>query len=280
MPIQLGNTVAALSTTLTLTVVVFSLLWLIHVRIRDAGIVDYWWGLGFAAIAWTAVAFTDGLSPLQLFVTAAVTFWAVRLTAHMAWRHQAKGRVEDRRYAEMRARGGPNWWRTNLVTVFWLQALLQWVLAAPILALILRPATPLSSAETALAVIGLVLFAIGFAVEVVADAQLARFSADPANKGRLYTGGLFAWSRHPNYFGEALLWWGLSIAASAGSGAWWTLAAPAALTLLLLRVSGLPLLEPHLARRPGWAAYAARTPAFLPRPPATDRRESLRERAE
>jgi len=259
---------SVLIATLLLGLVIFSVLWLIHGPRRDAGIVDWWWAGGFAATAWLEWVASGRAGGLQLFVTVAVTIWAVRLTVHLVVRHRRRGGIEDPRYAAMRARGGPNWPRTNLVTVFWLQAVVQWALAAPIHAALLHPEPgPLSPAALWLASAGCALFVIGFVIEWVADAQLSADKADPARRSRLVTTGLWAWSRHPNYFGEAVLWWGLGLVGAAASGLWWVLVATAALTVLLLKVSGIPPLEAVLATRPGWPDYAARTSAFLPRPP-------------
>lgn len=265
MTTPLADAIPLLAVTFGFGIVVFSLLWLIHGRIRDASIVDYWWAGGFAAIAWTEYSLGPGGGSTQLFVTLAVTLWAVRLTVHMAARHRARGFVEDRRYARFREAGGPDWPRRNLFSIFWLQAAVQWALALPIHAVMLAPALA-DPAEVAV-LLGTALFFAGLGIEWIADLQLARFKAGEGRDGRIFTGGLWAWSRHPNYFGEAMLWWGLGLVAVGATGAWWVLAAPAALTFLLVKVSGVQPLEAELAGRPGWADYAARTSAFLPRPP-------------
>ncbi|MEJ1158593.1 DUF1295 domain-containing protein [Prosthecomicrobium sp. N25] len=260
----------ALAATLALTLVVFSLLWLIHGRLKDASIVDYWWGAGFAAMAWLELALAGRAGPVQILVTVSVTLWATRLTLHMVQRHIEKGAVEDVRYARMREAGGPDWPRRNLVTIFWLQAVLQWIIAAPVhVALLVAPGDLPTGPGGAVFALGIALFAAGFAIEWAADAQLTAFRRLPGTRGRLCTTGLWAWSRHPNYFGETLVWWGLGLAAAAAAGGlWWVLAAPALLTLLLLKVSGIPPLEAELQKRPGWAAYRASTSAFVPLPPA------------
>ncbi len=258
-----------LSMTFALGLLVFGALWLIQVRHRDAGIVDYWWGTGFAAIAWIEAGFAPVIGPMQVFVTAAVTLWAARLTVHLVRRNHLSG-VEDARYAAMRARGGPDWGRRNLFSVFWLQAIVQWLLAAPIhAAMLLGATTPGSGPGLVAFAAGAVLFVAGFLIEAVSDAQLAAFKRRPGSRGRLLTTGLRAWCRHPSYFGEILVWVGIGLVA-ASAGHWWVLIAPAALALLLLRVSGIPLLEAHLESRPGWAAYRAATGAILPRPPRSE----------
>jgi steroid 5-alpha reductase family enzyme len=263
------STIQPFPATLVMGLVIFSILWLIHVRREDASLVDYWWATGFAAIALVEFAWAPDPGGVQLFVTLAVALWAARLTIHLVGRHLAKGGAEDWRYADMRKTGGPNWWIRNLFTVFWLQAVFQWLLAAPIHAVMLAPdpAMAASLVGRVLIVVGALVFFAGFFLEWVADRQLAAFVADPDNKGELLTTGVWAWSRHPNYFGEATVWWGLGLVAVGASGLWYVLAAPAALTFLLLKVSGVPLLEASMADRPGWPDYVARTSRFIPRPP-------------
>lgn len=246
------------------TIALFSLVWGIHVKIRDAGIVDFFWGPGFALVAWLTIALSGGGTTGTLLLAGLITVWAVRLTAHMVWRHRHMD-GEDARYAAMRRKGGPGWWWRSLFTLYWLQAAIQWVLGTPVHASLFGRTEALSPA---LLYPGLALFAVGMVLETVADFQLWRFKADPANRGRLMTEGLFAWSRHPNYFGETLVWWGFGLIAYADTGLVWALVGPALITLLLLKVSGVTLLDTHLAAtKQGYADWAARTPAFVPRRP-------------
>jgi steroid 5-alpha reductase family enzyme len=227
---------------------------------RDAGVADIAWGLFFVGLAVWFRARGPQATPLHLLHLAMVALWGCRLALHIAGR--SRGRAEDHRYAAMRAaRGRAFWWR-SLGTVFWLQATLATLLAAPLFAA--QAAATLATAPFAA---GALLWVVGFAWEAVADGQLARFRRDPENRGRVLATGLWRWSRHPNYFGEALLWWGYGVLAGA-AGAWWTLAAPLAMTWLLLRVSGVTLLEKTIGqRRPEYADYARRTSAFVPWPP-------------
>lgn len=260
------ETAPILGATFLTTILLFSLVWAIHVKIRDAGIVDFFWGPGFAVVAWLSVVLTGSATPTTILLCTLVTIWAVRLTVHMVWRHRTMD-GEDARYAAMRAKGGPSWWWRSLFTLYWLQAAIQWGLATPIHASVFwhEPAVSLP-----LVAVGVGLFAAGLAVETIADHQLWHFKALPGNRGRLMTTGLFAWSRHPNYFGETVLWWGLGLVAYATSGLWWAFIGPALITPLLLKVSGVSLLDAHLqATKPGYAEWARRTPAFLPRPPRT-----------
>jgi len=237
------------------------LLWVASLRLRDASIVDPFWGPGFAAVAWTSVA-VAGPSPRGILLALLASAWGLRLGVHLAWRNRGHG--EDRRYAAMRAAHGRRFWWVSLFTVFLLQAALLWTVSLPLqIGAALGQERPLGVLE----VTGGILALAGLAFEAVGDAQLARFLADPASRGRVMDRGLWAWTRHPNYFGDALTWWGLGLVAL-GSGAWWALLGPVLMTVLLRRVSGVTLLEATIGeRRPGYAAYAARTSAFVPWPP-------------
>lgn len=238
-----------------------SLLWAVSVRLRDVSIVDVFWGPGFAAIAWTSVA-VAGPSGRGLLLAALSTAWGLRLGAFLAWRRRGKG--EDRRYAAMRAGHGERFAAVSFFTVFLLQAALMWIVSLPLQAgAALGRASPLGVLDAA----GALLFVAGLAFESIGDAQLARFLSDPASRGRVMQRGLWRYTRHPNYFGDFLVWWGLG-AVALSAGAWWSLAGPWVMTVLLLRVSGVTLLEKTIAeRRPEYLAYAARTSAFLPRKP-------------
>jgi len=162
----------------------------------------------------------------------------------------------------MRASHGPAFWWRSLFTVFWLQGAILWFVALPILVAVHAPSP---AALTAVDVLGVVLYAIGFGFEVVGDYQLQRFRAESSNRGRVLDRGLWRYTRHPNYFGDAMLWCGLYAIAAAAPGGWLTVLSPTLMTFLLMRVSGVPLLEDGLrASKPGYGAYVARTPAFFP----------------
>jgi steroid 5-alpha reductase family enzyme len=230
---------------------------------RDASVIDLWWGPGIAWLAFaTAWVFPDGDPARRQLVLGLSTVWGLRLGIHLLWRSRGAG--EDFRYRAMRARAGAHFWWQSLGSVFLLQGVLQWGVSLPVQLALLRPAGGLGALDA----LGALLFAVGFSFESVADWQLARFRADPANAGRVLDTGLWRATRHPNYFGEFLIWWGLcAIGLSVPGGALGAVG-PLLLTFLLLRVSGVPLLERHLgAQHPGYADYARRTSAFLPRPP-------------
>ncbi len=240
----------------------FGFAWLASVVKRDASVVDAFWGPAFVVLVLAYRAGAAAPEPRADLVLAMVALWAVRLAAHILARSQGRG--EDPRYAAMRARSPRTFTWTSLVTVFALQAVVAWLVGLPLLAAHRAGAAPPGAIEWA----GVALWAGGLAIEAIADAQLARFRADRANEGGVMDRGLWAWSRHPNYFGEACLWWGIGLVAVRAPGGTWALAGPALVTLLLLRVSGVTLLERHLASsRPGYANYVARTSAFVPWPP-------------
>lgn len=242
-------------------------LWLLSLRLRDASIADVFWGAGFALVGLVALCLSPP-SPRGVLLVALATAWGGRLALHLAARR--RGQEEDRRYRSMRAAWGRRFPAVSLFTVFLLQGALMWVVSLPLQVGVARGAT---APPGLLDVAGLVLFGVGLAFEAVGDAQLARFLADPASAGQVMQTGLWRYTRHPNYFGDALVWWGLGLVATSAGPAW-LLAGPALMTFLLLRVSGVALLEKDIGgRRPGYAEYAARTSAFLPLPPRSrDRR--------
>lgn len=238
-------------------------LWLVSLGRRDASIVDIWWGPGFAVLATIAFAAAAAPGPRGALLLALVWLWGLRLGGYLAWRNHGRG--EDPRYAAMRRRHGDRFARVSLVTVFGLQGVLQWFVALPLLVAMLAPgARPLGALDA----IGVAGFAIGLGFETVGDLQLARFRADPASRGRVMDRGLWRYTRHPNYFGDSVAWWGLfAIALGTPAGAF-TIASPLLMTYLLLRVSGVALLERSLQRtRPDYRDYIERTSAFFPRPP-------------
>lgn len=237
-----------------------TLLWVLSLRLRDASIADIFWGLGFVALTWLYVLLSPALTPRSWLIAALVTIWGGRLFLHILRRHHGKG--EDPRYGAMRALHGPAFWWRSLFTVFWIQGAIMWFVALPVLVAVCaaQPAT-----LTALDALGTLIFSVGCAFEVVGDSQLRRFTRDAANQGKVLDRGLWRYTRHPNYFGDAALWWGLYLLAVATSGGWVTVLSPSLMTFLLVRVSGVRLLETGLtASKPGYLDYVARTPAFVP----------------
>ncbi len=235
----------------------FTLLWAVSLRLRDASIVDPFWGPGFLL---TGAAYLWGhgsVTPRALLALGLVTVWAVRLGRHLLVRNRARG--EDPRYAAMRLSHGARFPWVSLGTVFWLQAVLLWIVSLPVLGAVVSTA-PLGAWDAA----GAGVFLAGFLMEAAADVQLNRFRADPANRGTVLDRGLWRYSRHPNYFGDAVLWWGLWLVAVGGEAPW-TVVGPLLMTFLLRKVSGVTLLERSLVRgRRGYADYVRRTSAFVP----------------
>jgi steroid 5-alpha reductase family enzyme len=238
-----------------------TLLWFLSLRLRDASIVDIFWGPLFLALTIVYVALLpDGFAGRQLLVLGLVATWSIRLATHIAARHAGKG--EDERYARWRRQHGAAWPARSLFQVFWLQAVLAWIISAPLLVAIGSP-----EGWGWLAGVGVAIWIIGFGFEAIGDYQLTAFTRDPDNRGRTMRSGLWRYSRHPNYFGDAAQWWGLWLIATAAGG-WWTVFAPLLMTFLLVRVSGVGLLESTIAdRREGYADYMASTSAFIPLPP-------------
>lgn len=234
--------------------------WVISLPLRDVSVVDSFWGV---AVAGTGVAYclaSAAATPRGLLATGLAVLWAVRLAAFVTWRNH--GKPEDRRYREIRARNEPGFAWKSVYLIFVFQALLAFVVGLPLLGAQLG-AAPLGWLDA----LGAGLFVFGLVFESVADQQMARFQREPRSERGVMDRGLWRYSRHPNYFGEFCLWWGLYLVALAG-GAWWSFVGPLLLTFFLLKVSGVALTEKDIAgRRPDYADYIRRTSAFVPRPP-------------
>ncbi|KAA3624834.1 MAG: DUF1295 domain-containing protein [Proteobacteria bacterium] len=234
--------------------------WLLSLRRRHVGIVDSMWSLMFLAAAFVYHATADPPTPRSAMVTIMVAAWALRLSSYIAWRNH--GEPEDYRYRTIRANNEPGFQWKSLFIVFWLQGVLAWFISMPLLAAI-HGANPLSWLDAA----GVALWAVGMTFEAGGDYQLSRFRAAPENAGRVLDRGLWRYTRHPNYFGNFCIWWGFFLTAAAAGG-WWTVLSPLVMTLLLLKVSGVALLEKTITdRRPAYAEYIRRTNAFFPGPP-------------
>jgi steroid 5-alpha reductase family enzyme len=232
-------------------------LWLLSLALKNASIVDIFWGTGFVIINLAAFLVSPHTTE-QLLLTALVTLWGLRLSLHIFLRN--KGKPEDFRYAQWRKENGSRWWWVSFFQVFILQGVLLLIIAMPLLAV--------QSAENRQSLpvfewIGVIVWAIGFFFEAVGDFQLAAFKSDPSHTGKIMTVGLWRYTRHPNYFGDAVQWWGFFIFAAA-AGYWWTFFSPLLMTLLLMRVSGVTLLEKTMKSRPGYEEYTRTTNAFFP----------------
>lgn len=228
---------------------------------RNVGLVDIAWPLFFALAVATVATTATAWHERALLVAALVALWSLRLAAYLAWRNWSA--PEDHRYRAIRERNQPGFVWKSLYLVFGVQALLAWLVAAPLVVGMLGGIeVPLGAVDA----IGAVLVMVGVVLETVADAQLARFKADPRNAGQVLHTGLWRYTRHPNYFGEFCVWWGFYVIALA-TGGWWTVFSPLLMSVLLLRVSGVALLEKDIGeRRPAYREYVARTNAFFPGP--------------
>ncbi|WP_435220818.1 DUF1295 domain-containing protein [Streptomyces sp. Tue6028] len=226
-------------------------------------IVDIAWGLGFTAVALVTFAASGGTGDdgRRILVTALTSVWGMRLAVHIARR--GRGHGEDPRYEAMLAKAPGHRDLYALRKVYLLQGALVWLVSLPVQAAQYVPG-PL----TAFAWAGTALWTLGLFFEAVGDAQLARFKADPANRGRIMDQGLWSWTRHPNYFGDFCVWWGLYLlACDSGASAVVAAVSPLVMSGLLIKGSGKPMLERHMAERPGFADYVARTSGFFPLPP-------------
>ncbi len=249
------------------------MVWLVSLPLRNASIIDLVWGLGFAAVAWNtfAVAVSRNMISLENLFSAPsawllpvlTSIWGFRLSAYLAWRNH--GQPEDKRYAAMREKRASSFWWRSLYLVFLLQAVLLWGISLPL-------QYGINFAETGwtwLHVAGLILFCIGMCFEAIGDWQLARFKSQPENQGRVLDTGLWRYTRHPNYFGDFCVWWGFYLISIAHGAQVWTVFSPLLMSLLLMRVSGVTLLEQTMSQKPAFAQYARRTSPFFPWPPTS-----------
>jgi steroid 5-alpha reductase family enzyme len=246
---------------LAVAVAAFSVLWALSLALKNAGIVDIFWGPGFVLVgAFYAITVPGGPTLRGLVVLVLVTVWALRLALHIGVRNIGAG--EDFRYRKWRDEAGNHFWWISFFKVFLLQAVVLWIVSSPLLLAHSNGRNPIGF----IGGLGVVLWCCGFVYETVADWQLRRFKKDPANAGNVMRSGLWSLSRHPNYFGETVLWWGIGLL-TLPAGGWISLTGPVMITFLLLEVSGVALLDAEMVeRRPGYADYISSTPAFIPLP--------------
>jgi steroid 5-alpha reductase family enzyme len=248
---------------LFLALVIMTALWPVSFWLKDVSIVDILWGPAFAVMAWVCATMRAALDARQWIVLALVSVWALRLGFHVGGRW-LRNRHEDHRYAAIRASRGPNFPWTSLFWIFWLQALLLWVISWPLQAVFAQD-RPLHWADA----FGIALACAGIGIEAIADAQLTRFRADSRNSEKVLDTGLWAWSRHPNYFGDFIVWWGFFLFGIAAGAPWWVALGPVVMSALLIHYSGAGLMEDTIGgRRPGYADYVRRTSLFVPWPPS------------
>lgn len=237
------------------------LTWLASLAKRDVSIIDSVWPLFFLAALLTWWLADEANGPRSVIAGVLVGLWAARLCIYLTWRNW--GHPEDRRYQAIRARNQPHYELKSLVIVFALQALLACLIALPFLP-VLKSTVPWGWLDS----LGTALFVFGLMFEAVADAQMARFKAQPKGQDAVLNTGLWRYSRHPNYFGEAVVWWGFYLLAVSAGAPFWIILSPLLINFLLVKVSGVPLLEQDIAeRRPAYRDYILNTPSFIPRLP-------------
>ncbi|MGA7879068.1 MAG: DUF1295 domain-containing protein [Desulfoferrobacter sp.] len=245
---------------LAVVLVLMVFLWGFSLIKKDASIADIYWGLGFVIVAWITGIRVEGFDWRKITVLFFVSIWGLRLAFHIGWR--SWGKEEDRRYQKWRQEYGDRFWWVSLFLVFGLQGVLLWVISLVVQAALV---SDLPDHLVWLDGVGILLWSTGFLFEAVGDWQLARFKADPDNSGKVMDRGLWAYTRHPNYFGECLIWWGIFCLAVTAPKNFWTIVSPITITFLLLRVSGVTLLEKDIAeRRPEYREYIGTTSAFIP----------------
>jgi len=234
--------------------------WIVSLVYRNVTIVDSLWGLGFVLIAWMTFFLSEGYTVRKTMIAAMVTLWGLRLSLYLSLRNWGKG--EDPRYGLWRKESGDNFWLISLFKVFILQAVFMWCIS---MAPQFGQMSPIPNHLIWLDILGTLIWTAGFLFESVGDWQLARFKLDPESKGKVMDQGLWAYSRHPNYFGEFLVWWGLFLVTFTNPGNWWTVCSPLIVTVVLLKMTGIPLTEKAItSTRPGYEEYVKRTNAFIP----------------
>lgn len=240
--------------------VLMTLIWILSVRLRNASIVDPFWSVGFIVAGATYYLYTEGFQTRKIIVFSLLVIWGLRLAIYLAWRNI--GKPEDYRYQQFRNDCGPErYWWFSFFQVFLLQGFLLWLVSAPLIsAMHYGVDIPLGPFDY----VGAALWLIGFIFEAGGDYQLTRFKKDSNNKGKLLTSGLWKYTRHPNYFGDACLWWGFGCF-SVSVGSYLPLLGPLLMSLLIIKVSGVAMLERTLKHtKPGYEDYVRRTSAFIP----------------
>lgn len=233
--------------------------WAFSVYLKDVSFVDSLWSLFFLLMAVVYALATQALSARGWLVLVLVAIWSIRLSAYITIRNH--GQAEDYRYQTIRKNNDPGFWFKSFYIVFLLQGVLAWIISLPLLGAITS-----KSEIGVLDALALLLFTVGLVFEAGGDYQLARFKRDAGNAGKVLDTGLWRLTRHPNYFGDFCIWWSFYLFAVA-AGAWWSIAAPLLMTILLLKVSGVAMLEKTITqRRPEYAEYIQQTNAFFPGP--------------
>ncbi len=246
---------------LSLTLFAYMSVWFFVSLLKKRNdVADVAWGLGFVLVAWVSFFLSGAGSARGLFTCALVTVWGLRLAWHIHARN--KGKAEDYRYLTWRKEWGKWFYVRSYAQVYLLQGFLLFLIALPVLIINDSSGPSLNWLD----VTGAAVWLFGFYFEATGDAQLARFIKDPGNKGKLMQSGLWAYSRHPNYFGEVAQWWGILLLALSVPSGWIGIIGPCTITFLILKVSGIPMLEKKMHEHPDFAEYAKRTSVFIPLP--------------
>jgi len=235
-----------------------TLCFLISLLLKRNDVADVAWGLGFVLLAWTSFFLSGSSGARGLVAGILVSIWGLRLAWHIHSRH--RGKPEDFRYLAWRREWGKWFYARSYAQVYVLQGALLFLVALPVLMINRSPARAFGSLE----VIGVCVWLFGFLFESVGDAELARFAKDPLNRGKILQTGLWRYTRHPNYFGEVVQWWGIWLLAAGVPGGAFSIAGPLTITVLILKVSGIPMLEKKMAENPDFAEYRRRTSVFVP----------------
>lgn len=247
--------------TLGLILFVYMSLWFVVSLVKKRNdVADVAWGLGFVLISWTSFFLVDYSGPREILINILVTIWGLRLAWHIHTRN--KGKSEDYRYLAWRKEWGQWFYLRSFLQVYLLQGLLLFLIVLPVLVIN-------KNSEATLGVLdflGVLVWLLGFYFEVVGDAQLVRFIKNPANKGKLMQSGLWAYTRHPNYFGEVVQWWGIWLVALSVPNGAFAIIGPLTITTLILKVSGIPMLEKKMAENPEFVEYKKKTSIFIPLP--------------
>jgi len=225
---------------------------------KDNSIVDIAWGVGFICVALLTFFLKEGFTARHLIVSGLILIWGMRLALHIALRKKGKG--EDYRYAKWREDWGRWFVLRSYFQIFMLQGIFLFVIALPIILVNFSMRETLTLVD----ILGVGVWCIGFFFEAVGDYQLRRFKKNPASKGKIMTTGLWIYTRHPNYFGEVVLWWGIFLIALSVDNGWLAVLSPLTITFLLLRISGVTMLEKKYKGNPEFDAYAQRTNVFFP----------------
>ena len=254
-----GECMAKIIFTSAITVFLFMVYMFILAQLKkDNSIVDIGWGIGFILIAISLMLLVEPLDAKDLLITAMITVWGVRLALHIYTR--AKGKPEDFRYVQWRKDWGEKAALHAFFKVFMLQGLVMLIVALPIIIVF----NSFDIQLTLLSFAGILIFIAGFLFETIGDYQVYKFKKNPGNKGKIITTGLWKFTRHPNYFGEALLWWGIGIFTFGSDYYWVSFVSPLLMNFLLVKISGVPMLEKKYEGRADWEEYKKKTPTFIP----------------